>query len=464
MFRSLIKKRKPRGSFAAKLPQRKHWLEVPFFIFFRFMESAHHQFNQKTDYDTAQYLASRVVRTLLNQALNESTPLLPQLFQRNWERLVPNQTAPEAEKFIQVSVDQFFDLVCSSFLRKGNEFFQLPSPPNVQPPSPPSSQTSLSGLVESSTEHKQKIVGGHGFSKATHDWRTNGGYGVVGYFFLGALMISVPVGVVTGLGVGVFSGVGYGLLTAVGVPVGACSGLFVSLEYELPGFDYEEVVNISREKLEKATKTIVNEKMGKLEEGCVKKLVDFLKGESENASISGISLEGWEERFGNLLGINFDQLSLSLGDMRHENYYSQLHKTNQEDINLEKQNKIFTLSVSLDPDNSTASYFIISTLIIPPPNTLLPPSPYHFRFRFSTCREIYLKICSLHPNHALHFQSFPPRTYLPCYEKSFLIERGRGLLGWLRVCETDDRLHQCLSEEFMKFKGESREVSLQTIK
>ena len=94
------------------------------------------------------------------------------------------------------------------------------------------------------------------------------------------------------------------------------------------------------------------------------------------------------------------------------------------------------------------------------PPSLPPPSsetPYlhHFRRPFPSCREIYLNISSLHTNHSLHYESFPPRTILPCYDEDFLRERARELLGWFRVCQGDEELHKILSVELMKVADES---------
>ena len=363
------------------------------------MDSSYHQFFQKTGYDTAQYLASLFLRTLHNQVLVETAPLLPQLFNQIWNRLEPSSTASLSERFIEISVHEVVQLVSSSCIQKVNELLQLDYP--VPPPSP--------GGYEPSPSNER-------------------GYEILTFLILGAIVISLPVSTMTTCG----------LLTAVG-------GMLLT--------DTSE----REDELVSHTKKIINERIRICEERCVKNYVEALKEVRE-----------FEDVFGKLFGINFDERSLSLTDELHEKYEvlnnqqrtqesapGESQKNHQEDNDF-KMTKIFTLSVSIDPDHSTKTYFIISTLVVSPPNASLPPSPHHFRVRFSTLRGIYLKLCSLSPSHDVHYNSFPSRTYLPCYEKEFLVERGRGVLGWLRVCESDEKLHDCLSEELMKFKDESR--------
>ena len=287
--------------------------------------------------------------------------------------------------------------------------------------------------------------------------------GVTHWFMIpvmGVAAISAPVGAVVGGGMGMYS---YGLLTGLGYALGSATcaplailgagttaivGLTALLAYT-PTIkrSSSSVVKILKERLENEAKAAFNMVLGELEERLVGSLVKFLKESGNENSISpsascsdlGTSLSPgeFEDHFGELFGIAFDQVTLS-----------------RLFLNSTLETKICILSVSLDPDYTNGAYYIIST-ILPPSPTNPNPSLHHFRLRFSTCRNIYLSLYSLHPEHSSHYHSFPPRTVLRCYTPDFLKERARLLLDWFRLCECDDALHQSLSDELVQLKETS---------
>ena len=398
-----------------------------------------------------------------------------------------------AESVLKGNVDIIWGHVSRSILQKGGEFFQVPSPSDAQVPSSPSPNNLEDHMTNShcrqfKIEKEDKRPFGRIYDDVDGKWngilfseRSLQPFFYAINSFVPAAVLGVGLGIGLGAtGFGVLTSIGYGLATIIGTPL-SVAGVGSTV---VMGWNYSEAYWIcrktktsvtyerTREALEEESKEAFNEVLGKLEEALVANLVDFMEGSSNgeaddskaegsslpfpsNSSLSPptLSSEEFEEYFGKALGISFDQHTLSRLSMDPLHPIINRLPTPKED-NDHSNDKIFVLSVSLDPDHSTKTYYIISALITPP-SSKAPPYLHHFRLRFSSCREIYLNISSLYPHHSLHYDSFPPRTILPCYDGDFLRERARELLGWFRVCESDEELHKSLSVELMKVVEES---------
>ena len=463
------------------------------------------EFNNLTSHHISRFMVKRVVRTLLNQGLQETIPLLPQLFQQTWEHfelgdstIVPSHLI--AESLLKANIDIIWGHIARSILLKGGEYFKLPSPsPSDAPPQVPSTPSltniedhiTASTTPQTKTEYKDSRSLGEIYDYQVNDRRVAGGYNLgrfgggnkrledISYMMVFAvplLLMGVGVGVGVGVSSGALAGLGYGLGTFVGGETALLSYLESGnlLDVFRVGYLENEKIRvmkkeITREKLEEESKDAFNRILDKLEDGMVTKLCELMEGSSPSDEVDGADCssslpppphtpEQFRDTFGKALGITFDQHTLS---HLATNPLSPLPE-NSPQLFLNSNDKkdswsMFVLSVSVDPDQSIKTHYIISALITPSPpspsssssSSPSSPSPFlhHFRLRFSTCRNIYQKIYSAHPNHNNHYESFPARTLLPCYEPSFLKERAEGLLRWLRVCESDEGLCKSLWEE-----------------
>ena len=453
------------------------------------------EFNNLTSHHISRFLAGRVVRTLVNQGVQETIPLLPQLFQQTWEHfelgdstIVPSHNI--AESLLKANINIIWGHIARSILLKGGEYFKLSSPSG--PPSHVPSAPSLTNIEEhitasttpqTKTEYKDtrsfgEIYDEHvNYSEHVPFTKREGGLIVMALVAAPLFVLGVGVGVGVGVVSGALAGVGYGLGTFVGgetLLAGAIETEYLREVYQLKNETRTVITNeITREKLEEESKEAFNRILDKLEDGMATRLCEFMEGSSpsDEAEIDGVDCsssppppphtpEQFREIFGKALGITFDQHTLS---QLATNPLPPLLENSPQSLNSnEKDNwRMFVLSVSVDPDQSIKTHYIISALVTPSPSSSCSSSSsssspettpflHHFRLRFSTCRNIYQKIYYDYPNHNNHFESFPARTLLPCYEPSFLKERAEGLLRWLRVCESDEGLCESLWEEFRK--------------